>query len=234
MIAEICGHHAAGQRVAQEDVGVAAQADDALLDARAAAVVEADDRRAVLHRHVHDLADLLGVGFGQGAAEDGEVLREDVDQPPVDRAVAGDDAVAERCFWFASPNVAGAMGDEHIEFVEGAGVEQQIEPLAGGELALFMLRVDALLAAAQQGFLLETAQFFNTFTIVHGWLLLAYSQLLCSLHQFQQDAMGAFGVQEDGAAFGGLARRAIEDASALRSEIRQRGIDVGRFQTDMM
>ena len=44
MIAEICGHDARGQRVAQEDVGVAAERHHALLDARAARVVEADDR----------------------------------------------------------------------------------------------------------------------------------------------------------------------------------------------
>ena len=38
------GHDAGGQRVAQEDVGVAAEADDAFLDAGAAGVVQADDR----------------------------------------------------------------------------------------------------------------------------------------------------------------------------------------------
>ena len=53
-------HDAGGERVAQEDVGVAAERDDAFLDARAARVVEADHRRAVPHREIHDLADLLG------------------------------------------------------------------------------------------------------------------------------------------------------------------------------
>ena len=37
-------------------------------------------------REIHDLADLLGVGFRERAAEDGEVLGEDVDQPAVDPA----------------------------------------------------------------------------------------------------------------------------------------------------
>ena len=40
------------------------------------------------------LHDLRGVGFRQRAAEDGEVLREGVDDAAVDAAVAGDDAVA--------------------------------------------------------------------------------------------------------------------------------------------
>src|SRR5206468_1050488 len=65
---------ARGERVAQEDVGVAAERYDALLDARAARVVEADDGRAVLERQVHYLADLFGVRFGERATEHGEVL----------------------------------------------------------------------------------------------------------------------------------------------------------------
>jgi hypothetical protein len=39
--------------------------------------------------------------------------------------------------------------DEHVPFLERAFVEQQLQPLAGGELALLVLRIDALLAAAQ-------------------------------------------------------------------------------------
>jgi hypothetical protein len=47
MIALICGTTPLAERVAQEDVGVAGERLDALLDARAARVVEADDGRAV-------------------------------------------------------------------------------------------------------------------------------------------------------------------------------------------
>ena len=94
MIAEICGIDARGQRVAQEDVGVAAERHHAFLNARAAGVVQADDRRAQLQRQVHDLDDLGGVGFRQRSAEDGEVLGEGEHLTAVDEAVAGDDAVA--------------------------------------------------------------------------------------------------------------------------------------------
>ena len=86
--------HAAGERVAQEDVRVTGQRDDAFLNARAAGIVQADHGRAGLQRQVHDLADFLRVGFGERAAEDGEILREDVDEAAVDAAVAGDEAVA--------------------------------------------------------------------------------------------------------------------------------------------
>src|SRR5207253_11437829 len=82
------------QDIPKKDVGVAAEGDDTLLDPCAAGVVQADDRRAGLHRQVHDLADLLGVRLGERAAEDGEVLRKDVDHATADPAKSGDDAVA--------------------------------------------------------------------------------------------------------------------------------------------
>ena len=78
--------------VADEDVAVGAERDDALLDPRAARVVDADDRAADLRGEVHDLAHLLGHDLAERAAEDREVLGEDADAAAVDRAVAGDDA----------------------------------------------------------------------------------------------------------------------------------------------
>jgi len=41
------------------------------------------------------------------------------------------------------------MLDEHVELLERAFVEQQVDALAGGELALGVLGLDPLLAAAQ-------------------------------------------------------------------------------------
>jgi hypothetical protein len=61
MITLICGIDARGQGVLEEDVGIAGEAVDALLDARAAGVEQADDRRADLHGLALDLDDLLGV-----------------------------------------------------------------------------------------------------------------------------------------------------------------------------
>ena len=86
--------HAGGVHVAAEDLAVEAERDHALLDARAAGVVEPDDGAADLHREVHDLDDLLAEDLAEGAAEDGEVLREHRHRAALDGAVAGDDAVA--------------------------------------------------------------------------------------------------------------------------------------------
>ena len=92
----------------------------------------------ILHGQVHDLADLLGVGLRERAAEDGEVLGEDVDQAAVDAAVAGDDAVA-RDLLLVHAEVGAAVDDELVDLVEAARIEQELDALAGGHLALLVL-----------------------------------------------------------------------------------------------
>ncbi len=84
------------------------------------------------------------------AAEHGEILAEHEDQPAVDRAVAGDHAVA-RHFVLVHAEIVAAVLDEHVPFLEGTGVEQQFEPLARGELARRVLRFDPAGPAARPG-----------------------------------------------------------------------------------
>ena len=145
-------HHSGCEGVAQEDVRVAAQRHDPLLDPRAARIVEADDRRADLHRKVHDLADLLGVRLGQGATEDREVLGEDEHQPAVDSPVASHNAVAEEHL-FVEPEIRRAMRHQCVEFDEGGRVEEEVESLAGGELAARVLLFDSGGSPAEPGLL---------------------------------------------------------------------------------
>ena len=66
------------------------------------------------------------------------------------RPVAGDDAVAGEHL-LVEPEVGGAVGDEPVELDEAALVEQQVEPLARGELALLVLLRDARGAPALLG-----------------------------------------------------------------------------------
>src|SRR5262249_3453551 len=94
-----------------------------------------------------NLDDLLGVGLRQRAAEHGEVLGEGEHSTAVYGAPAGDDAVAGDP-GLIHAEVGGAVLDEHVELLERALVHQEIEPLAGGELAARMLRLDAPFAAA--------------------------------------------------------------------------------------
>ena len=62
---EICGTTPESAGVTDEDLAVAVQPLDALLDAGAGRVVDADDRAAVMLGQIHDLDDL----FGEGLAE---------------------------------------------------------------------------------------------------------------------------------------------------------------------
>ena len=54
------------------------------------------DRRAVLQRHIHHFTDLVRHDAAQAAAENGKVLRIDVDQTAIDGAVAGHHRIAEK------------------------------------------------------------------------------------------------------------------------------------------
>jgi hypothetical protein len=93
-------------------------------------------------------------GRTQGAAEDGEVLRVDRDGAAVDPPEARDNAVAERALALHS-EVRRVVLDEHVQLLERALVEEEVEPLARGHLPRGVLLLDALLAAALEGLLAE-------------------------------------------------------------------------------
>ena len=118
---------------------------------------------------IHDLADLLGVGLGERAAEHREVLAEHEHQPAVDGPVAGDHAVAGHAP-IGHAEVDAAVLDEHVPLLERAGIEQHLDPLARGQAALRVLRLDAGRSAALPGrvaFRLEGAD-----DLLHGRRLL--------------------------------------------------------------
>ena len=71
--------------------------------------------------------------------------------------MAGDDAVA-RDDLVVHPEIAAAVGDELVDLFEGAGIEQQLDPLAGGQLAGGVLPLEALGAAAQLGAAFEVVE----------------------------------------------------------------------------
>ncbi len=137
---------ARGEHVALEHFAIAPERRHALLDARPAGVEQADDRGAVLDRHVLDLGDLARVLLAQGAAEHGEVLGEKEHRPAVDRAPARHHAVAGD-LGLLHAEIGAAVLDEHVEFFERVVIEQQLDALARGELALGVLRRNALLPA---------------------------------------------------------------------------------------
>ena len=90
----ICGNDAGEERVRVEDLAVARERLDALLDPRAARVVEADDRKAGPEGALEALADLRGVELADRASGDREVLGERVDSPTVHPSLAGHDSLS--------------------------------------------------------------------------------------------------------------------------------------------
>lgn len=81
----------------------------------------------------------------------GKVLGEDVDLPAIDRAPAGDDAIAGDLL-LGHAEIDGAVGDVHVVFFKRALIQEHVDALAGGQLAFRMLGRNALLAAAETGF----------------------------------------------------------------------------------
>ena len=142
--------HARGVHVAAEDLAVQAERDDALLDAGAGALVDADDRAAGLDGEVHHLGDLLAVDLAERAAEDREVLGEHAHLAAVDGAVAGDHAVAVRAVLLQAERDRAVPG-QLVELDERALVEEQLDPLAGGLAALGVLLLDRLRRARVDG-----------------------------------------------------------------------------------
>ena len=142
--------HAGGQHIALEHLAVAAERGDAFLDARAAGIEQADDRRARLHRHVLDLDDLLRVRLDSEPPNTVKSLAKTYTMRPltVPQPVT---TPSPGIFGLVHAEIGGAMLDEHVELLEGALVHQQLDALARGQLAALVLRLDARLAAAEPG-----------------------------------------------------------------------------------
>ena len=84
------------------------------------------------------------------AAENGEVVGENVDRAAVDAPVAGDEAIP-RGGGLVHAEIVAAMHQQPVQLFEAALVEQQLQPLARRELSLFVLALTPLRPAAIQG-----------------------------------------------------------------------------------
>ena len=77
-------------------------------------------------------------------------MRKRVGEAAVDAAIPADDSVpGNNLIGYAE--VAAPVGDELVDFFEGAGIEQEVDPLARGQLACFALPAETILSAAQLG-----------------------------------------------------------------------------------
>ena len=82
----------------------------------------------------------------EAAAGAGEILGGGVDDPAVDPAEAGDDAVGVDLL-LAQSEEGRAVLDEELALLERSRIEQEVDPFPGGQFALLMLLLDHLFAA---------------------------------------------------------------------------------------
>src|SRR5205814_341350 len=163
-------HNAACQSIAKKDICITAKTYHALLNARAAGIIQADNWRTDLHCEIHDFADLFRVRFGKGAAKDCEVLGEDKDFPAVDQAVTGHDSIAGINLIFQS-KIMRTMLNQSVKLLKCSFIEEKIDAFTRRHLSRGVLLLNARGAAAGLGLLLAVAQLFE-FGLFRGLLFL--------------------------------------------------------------
>jgi hypothetical protein len=161
------GDHAAGERIAQEDIRVPCKGGNPFLDTRAAGIVQANHRSAIAHGQIHDLANLLGVGLGERAAEHGEVLGKHVDETAIDAAKARDEAVASGAV-LLSAEIHATVADKLVELFKSAFIEKQMNAFAGGKLTSLVLALAAFRAATGLGFRGHSPQLLHAVGVGRG------------------------------------------------------------------
>ena len=113
-----------------------------------------------MHGKVHDLANFQRIGFGKRAAEHGKVLRENIDQPAIDAAKAGDKAIACRPLLLHA-GIDAAVADKFVQLLECAFVQQKVNALARHEFAGCVFALPPFGAAAGFRFLGNATKLFR-------------------------------------------------------------------------
>src|SRR5207237_6633877 len=106
---------AAGLDIAPEDLRVAGQGNDALLDTRAARIIDADDRDPVAERKVHYLDHHPREDLAEGTADHARVVAEQHHVAAVDLRHADDDPV---------PGHAILVPRKQVDLLERVAVDQ--------------------------------------------------------------------------------------------------------------
>ena len=164
-------HNARGHDIALKHIRITGKRVDPLLDTGTARVVQTNHRRAILDGHVLNFGDFLRMSFGERSAKHCEILTKDIDNAAVDRAPSCDDTVAG---WFALLHAKfdAAVRFEHVEFFERVLVQQQIDPLARGQLAFGVLRINTALTATHAGVFAAVFEFLKN--IFHDRILFEF------------------------------------------------------------
>ena len=153
--------HPRRQDIALENLAIARERGDPLLDAGAAGVKKPNEGRPVFERHILQAGDFLSVRFGKRAAENGKILGEDEDGAAIDGAPSRHDSIARHAA-FIHAELRRAMLDEHAKFLERPFIGKERDPLPRGEFSTLVLGKGPLFAAAVKGLRAARGEAFET------------------------------------------------------------------------
>jgi hypothetical protein len=91
-------------------------------------------------------------------------LRIDIDQPPIDSAVASHHGIAKKSLLIHA-EIATFMDPKPVQFDKATAIEENVEPLSRQQLSLLMLALRSLRSAASFRLLVEIPQLIE---IAHG------------------------------------------------------------------
>ena len=159
MIAEICGMQPEAMLFSKNILPMAEVTTEPFLNARAGGVVETDHRHAEFARGLNDVSDFLRVGRADAAGQYRAVLGVNVNRPAVDFAKTGDDTVGGLSCVRAMPKSHARRFRQHEFFDEGAGIEQFVDALTSGEIAL-VVQLGSRFRIARGDLLFQAGEFF--------------------------------------------------------------------------
>ena len=148
--------------VVEEQFAIAAQSVDSFLNTSSAGVVQTNAGSAHLQGQILNFGNLVGMHFTQGAAFNGEVLREYINQTTINSAVTSGYAFT-RQFFLVLAEVGAAMTNEAIQFNKGTFIHQQCNSFPSGQFASFVLFFNSLRTAGAQNHFGFFEHFLNSF-----------------------------------------------------------------------
>ena len=156
--------HAAGQRIAEENLPIAGQRVDPFLNTRSAGVVDSDQRNAHVQGIVHDFGDLTCMHEAERTAGNRKVLCEYGDRLAADHSGADNHAVTRKRFVLHT-EIPAVVFHENVVFMERSLVQQCDDTLTRGEFSHRLLLFYGFGSAAIKNFLFPMLEFENFFIL---------------------------------------------------------------------
>ena len=136
------GNQTGGLDIAVKDIGIARQGGHAFLNAGPARIVQTHHRNPNAQGKVHELDDFFGMGFGQGASEDREVLGKNGDALTIHGAQTRNHPIPQIDLLLQT-KISATMGYQPAHFFERTRVQQNLQALPRAQFAFAVLGLHA-------------------------------------------------------------------------------------------